>query len=267
MHKVAKQHGRLILRMGVAAVLAWMGPRLGAAQTTQGGYETFSGVTESLRYRADALLASRAVEEKAVTGTREEAGTRPGQSDLNPTNPRRALGLKGSTATAQLDNWQASVAPILEKEGVPAELAAVVLVESGGNPAALSPKGGRGLWQLMPETARRYGLMVDSANDERVNVEKSTRVAGRYLRDLYVRFGSWPLALAAYNTGEQNLQRAIDKSGSNEFSVLSALGLLPLETRKYVPAVLTATQFTGGPFVLEGRRSSTTRIVFALNGN
>lgn len=255
------------MRIGLAGVLAWMGPGLATAQTTQVGYDQFSGITESLRHRADVLLASPAVEDKAVTGTQEEAGTRPGQSDVNATNPRRARGLKGGTATARLDHWQALVAPILEKEGVPTELAAVVLVESGGNPAALSPKGARGLWQLMPETARRYGLMVDSANDERLNVEKSTRVAGRYLKDLYVQFGSWPLALAAYNTGEQNLQRAIDRSGSNEFSVLSALGLLPLETRNYVPAVLTATQFTGRPLVLEGRRSSTTRIVFALNGN
>lgn len=132
------------------------------------------------------------------------------------------------------------IQPILSKEGVPDQLAAVIRVESGGNPLALSPKGARGLWQLMPDTARRYGLRVDERLDERLDLEKSTTGAARYLRDLYAQFGSWPLALAAYNTGEQNLQKAIERAHSRDFSTLSALGYLPSETRNYVPAVLSA---------------------------
>lgn len=146
-----------------------------------------------------------------------------------------------SQRTSQrIDAFRPLVLPILTKEGVPGQLAAVIQVESGGNPLALSDKGALGLWQLMPETARRYGLRVDSHLDERLDVEKSTTTAARYLRDLYVHFGDWPLALAAYNTGEQNLQRAIDRARSRDFATLSSLGYLPVETRNYVPAVLAA---------------------------
>lgn len=144
----------------------------------------------------------------------------------------------------------ALIRSILLREGVPAELAAVVKVESSGNPFAQSPKGARGLWQLMPETARRYGLQVDSRLDERISVDKSTTVAARYLRDLYSQFGSWPMALAAYNTGEANLRRAIDRAQSNQFAVLSVLRVIPAETRNYVPAVLSNIKpaFTLQPF-------------------
>ena len=127
--------------------------------------------------------------------------------------------------------------PILREQGVPEDLTAVVLVESGGRPEALSAKGARGLWQLMPGTARRYGLVVTPAQDERLDVLKATRAAARYLQDLYAQFGAWDLALAAYNAGEQTVQRALQRSGGN-FVRLSAS--LPQETRNYVPAVLAA---------------------------
>ena len=267
MRKAAKQRVRLIVRMSLIAAVACMLPGLSYGQTTPPVHQQFAGIDESLMQKADALLAAPAFEGKVRTGTRAEGGKFPGPSGVNSRNPQKADDRKGSTAAARLDHWRALVTPIIEEEGVPAELAAVILVESGGNPMALSPKGARGLWQLMPDTARRYGLTVDGMVDDRLNVEKSTHAAARYLRDLYIQFGSWPLALAAYNAGEQNLQRAIDRSRSNEFSVLSTLGLLPLETRNYVPAVLTAMQLTGRSFVPEGRRSPTTNIVFALDGN
>ena len=125
--------------------------------------------------------------------------------------------------------------PILREEGLPQQLAAVVLVESGGWSTALSPKGARGLWQLMPDTARRYGLVVAMDRDERLNIDKSTRAAARYLRDLRDQFKDWSLVFAAYNAGEQTVQRAIDRSGTTDFSRLNRL--LPAETRRYVPAV------------------------------
>jgi hypothetical protein len=157
--------------------------------------------------------------------------------------------------------------PILREVGIPTELTAVVLVESGADPMALSPKGARGIWQLMPATARRYGLIVDNAEDDRVDVEKSTRAAAHYLRDLYSEFGSWPLALAAYNTGEHNLQSAIERSRSTDFAVLSSLGLLPPETRNYVPAVFAAvTRLPNSPHtdLLPVKWKRNTQTVFAV---
>ena len=132
---------------------------------------------------------------------------------------------------------------IFADEGLPLGLLAVAGVESNFNPSALSPKGARGVWQFMPATARRYGLRVDAARDDRIDTDKSTRAAARYLRDLYARFKDWPLVLAAYDAGEDSVQRAIDRSGSADFRTLSDKKQLPSETRAYVPAVLNAIQF------------------------
>ena len=128
--------------------------------------------------------------------------------------------------------------PLLREEGVPPEVSGVVLVESGGVPTALSPKGARGVWQFMPDTARRYGLTVATDRDERLDIYKSTHAAARYLHELYAQFGDWSLVFAAYNSGEQTVQRAIDRSGTTDFSQLNRL--LPAETRSYVPAVWAA---------------------------
>jgi membrane-bound lytic murein transglycosylase D len=120
-----------------------------------------------------------------------------------------------------------------------------VLVESGGRNTALSSKGALGLWQFMPETARRYGLAVTPGLDERVDIVKSTRAAAHYLRDLYARFGDWSLAFAAYNAGEQKVQHALQRGGG-DFGSMSRNRQLPLETRNYVPAVLSAVHLLGG---------------------
>lgn len=141
---------------------------------------------------------------------------------------------------ARYNVYRDSIARILREESLPAEAMSVAVVESGLNPMALSPKGARGLWQLMPETARRYGLIVAPENDHRLHPESATRAAARYLRDLYRLFGDWKLALAAYNAGEGRVERAILRAGVRDFDELSRRGLLPLETRNYVPAVLAA---------------------------
>jgi membrane-bound lytic murein transglycosylase D len=92
----------------------------------------------------------------------------------------------------------------------------------------------------MPDTARRYGLFVDETRDDRTDIEKSTRAAARYLRDLHLRFGNWPLALAAYNAGELAVEGAVKRTGSSDFAAISNTGQIPAETRSYVPAVLAA---------------------------
>ncbi|MBZ5687385.1 MAG: lytic transglycosylase domain-containing protein [Acidobacteriia bacterium] len=144
-------------------------------------------------------------------------------------------------AVARVVELKPVLAPILQDEGVPDEIAAIVLVESGGQPTALSPKGARGIWQLMPNTARRFGLTINSETDDRLDILKSTRAAARYLRDLHEQFGDWSLALAAYNAGEIVVRNAVLRSGSKDFALLSSKRLIPAETRAYVPAVMAAS--------------------------
>jgi soluble lytic murein transglycosylase-like protein/Kef-type K+ transport system membrane component KefB len=147
---------------------------------------------------------------------------------------------------ARYQSYRDTFARILAEENVPTELLAVAFVESGFNPQALSPKGARGIWQFMPGTAERYGLSVRPTDDHRTHPEHSTRAAARYLRDLYRQFGDWKLALAAYNWGEGNIQRVIDRTGIRDFDEMARRGLLPLETRNYVPSVLAVwTQLNG----------------------
>jgi hypothetical protein len=153
--------------------------------------------------------------------------------------------------------------PILHDSGVPVDVAALVLVESGGRSTALSSKGALGLWQFMPATARRYGLVVTPALDERIDVVKSTRAAAHYLRDLYLQFGDWKLAFAAYNAGEGTVQRAMGH-GTRDFETLSRR--LPQETRNYVPAVLSAVHLLGGALPKQARLSegsANAKIIYA----
>lgn len=149
-------------------------------------------------------------------------------------------------ALDRLEQLRPTLGGILRAEGLPEALVAVVLVESGAQPLAMSPKQARGLWQFIPETARRYGLAVQGPRDDRIQVERATSAAARYLRDLYEQFGAWPLALAAYNAGEHAVARALEEARGADFWTLSARKLLPAETRSYVSAVLAAVELLGG---------------------
>jgi hypothetical protein len=136
---------------------------------------------------------------------------------------------------------------VLRDHGLPEDLFVTVLIESGFNPAAASRAGAKGLWQLMAATARRYGLRVDPWVDERLDPEKSTRAAARYLRDLYTTFGSWPLAHAAYNAGEGRLRHAIDSVRTTDFWELWRSAFLPDETKNFVVAVQAAALIFQNP--------------------
>ncbi len=169
----------------------------------------------------------------------------PNASDEIKTFARRFWGGREEEFAAALDRLRRlrpRLESILDTEGMPKQLAAVVLIESGARPLALSPRRARGLWQLIPETARRYGLVVSDERDERVQLEPATRAAARYLRDLYRHFGDWPLTLAAYNAGQAAVEAALEKGRAKTFWQLESEGLLPSETLGYVPAVVGAMQ-------------------------
>lgn len=119
-------------------------------------------------------------------------------------------------------------------EGVPAELVWLAEAESSLNPAARSPAGAKGLFQLMPETARSLGLGT-FLPDERTDPEKSAHAAARYLKMLHGKFGDWPLAFAAYNAGEGRVGRALTANRAHDFAGIART--LPSETRMYVPKV------------------------------
>ncbi|PTY05170.1 lytic transglycosylase [Opitutaceae bacterium EW11] len=123
---------------------------------------------------------------------------------------------------------------IFSAEGLPPELAWLAEVESSLNPSARSPAGARGLFQLMPATAKSMGLSLFPF-DERSHPGKNARAAARLLRKLHDRFDSWPLALAAYNAGEGRIATALKKSQASSFAAIA--DSLPSETRMYVPKV------------------------------
>ncbi len=139
--------------------------------------------------------------------------------------------------------------PMLEEEliiaGVPVELRALAIVESGLNPVALSRAGAKGLWQFMPVTAREYGLEINSLVDERCNPRLATRAACRYLKNMYNMYGDWTLAIASYNCGPGNVNKAIVRAGGDpknyNGSFWDVYEGLPRETRNYVPLFMGAT--------------------------
>lgn len=122
----------------------------------------------------------------------------------------------------------------LKKYGLPDELKYLSIIESGLNPEAISSARAVGLWQFMPSTGRYFDLHQDWYIDERMDPEKSTQAACRYLKQLYNMFGDWELALSAYNTGPGNIRRAIRRSGYKK-SFWEIYPYLYRETRSYLP--------------------------------
>lgn len=130
----------------------------------------------------------------------------------------------------------------LERYGLPLELKYLPVIESALRPSATSRAGAAGLWQFMLATGKRYGLEVNTLVDERRDPIKSSEAAAHYLSDLYDMFGDWGLAIAAYNCGEGNVQKAVLRSGNQEKADFwSVYNRLPRETRGYVPAFIAAT--------------------------
>jgi membrane-bound lytic murein transglycosylase D len=139
------------------------------------------------------------------------------------------------------------VKEILSEQGLPEDLVYLAMIESGFNLHAYSPMKAAGPWQFIPETGRRYGLVVNHWVDERRDIRKSTIAAARYLQELFDQFGCWYLAAAGYNAGENRIERLIKRYDTKDFWRLRAYNTLPRETREYVPQLIAAAVIAKDP--------------------
>ncbi|MCC7441014.1 MAG: transglycosylase SLT domain-containing protein [Bdellovibrionales bacterium] len=132
------------------------------------------------------------------------------------------------------------ILPILRRESLPEDLLYLSLIESGFSFHATSHADAVGPWQFISGTGRRFGLRIDWWLDERRDVRKSTRAAARYLSELYRQFGSWELAAAGYNAGENRVERALRETRTRDYWSLIRRPRLSRETREYVPKLFAA---------------------------
>lgn len=147
----------------------------------------------------------------------------------------------------RLAHYRPLVEGIFSEFDLPSDLVFLSLVESGFNPNAYSRARATGPWQFMKGTARLYGLRVDQYVDERRDPIKSTVAAARYLRDLYDLFGTWPLAMAAYNAGEGKVSRALQKARAESFWEIAQTRHIRRETKEYVTRFVAATTIAKNP--------------------
>jgi membrane-bound lytic murein transglycosylase D len=165
------------------------------------------------------------------------------------TNPRSKSNF--AVWLERLPKYEPMISAKLTERDMPQDLIYLAMIESGFNPKAQSPAAAGGLWQFISETGQRYGLTVNRRVDERNHPEKATDAALSYLSDLHDRFGSWYLAAAAYNTGENRVGRLMrqvtgsEKGTDADYYRISHL--LPKETREYVPMMIAAARISKDP--------------------
>ena len=152
-----------------------------------------------------------------------------------------------SASLARSRAYEPMMKRILREKNIPEELFYLALIESGYKPNAQSKAKATGIWQLMAQTARRFGLQVNQWIDERRDPEKSTQAAADYLRSLYELFQCWELAAASYNAGEGKILSVIKKTNSQDFWEISRHRYLKQETKRYVPKFLAAVTIARDP--------------------
>lgn len=138
--------------------------------------------------------------------------------------------------------WFPVIEPILEEEGVPADFKYLPIIESGLT-NAVSPAGARGFWQFMKATGKKYDMEITEEVDERYNVEKSTRAACAFLKNMHKKYGSWALAAAAYNMGPGNLNKRLAQQKVERYWDL----LLNSETSRYVYRIIAVRELLENP--------------------
>ncbi|MFN2376995.1 MAG: LysM peptidoglycan-binding domain-containing protein [Candidatus Binatia bacterium] len=165
---------------------------------------------------------ARTEEERRILKAIAKIGHEPSYASTLSAQVRsqRGLGDRFCEAAARAEGYRPMMSPILRKYGVPQELLALPLVESGYKIGAYSHAGASGIWQFMPATGRLY-LTVGSTYDDRRDPRRSTEAAARMLSKTYENLGSWPLAITAYNHGPGGIARAVKEMGTTHFGVIS----------------------------------------------
>lgn len=215
----------------------WLAPRMDyldlAAEAVEASRRQWDAEQQRLRNLPPPDLSAPPAERPRPTLRFEIVRDRVYRTALSNSTWKRRIAERTPPARA------AELAPQLKEvfraEGVAPEWIWLAEVESSFDPEAQSPSGARGLFQFMPATAKRFGLSTFPF-DERTHPQKSARAAAQYLRYLHIRFGDWPLALAAYNAGEGRISRALEKAKRRSFDEIA--DRLSAETRFYVPKVL-----------------------------
>ena len=243
--------------------LASMEPEARAALRVLELWPEGGELADWLRERLDMIEAAREISKAAAVPQKTPVvpPVKPGVAPkpVAKIPPKVPVAPSGGSSIPNYDFWMTrlrarpapeqarALMPILGKaftsEDVANELAWIAEVESTFNPSARSPSGAKGLFQLMPDTAKGLGLSTWMP-DERSHPEKSARAAARLLHGLYTRLGDWPLALAAYNAGEGRVRRTLEKKGAKSFQEIASS--LPVETRLYVPKVLATVSTRTG---------------------
>jgi membrane-bound lytic murein transglycosylase D len=166
----------------------------------------------------------------------------------------RNIGLFSNTIRDRFSMWLSRsgryldmMKEILREKDVPENIVFLSLIESGFSPYAYSVASAAGPWQFIASTARRYGLEINWWKDERRDPVKSTGAAASYLKDLYKMFGSWNLAMAAYNAGEGRIQKAMKRSNADSYWALLDTSHIKPETKDYVPKFIAASLIATNP--------------------
>ena len=152
-----------------------------------------------------------------------------------------------STWLKRSSRYLPSIQQTLSRNGLPQDLAYIVMIESGFSSSAVSTANAVGPWQFIEDTGERWGLTINWWLDERRDIDKSTKAAAKYLLYLHRLFGSWYLAAASYNTGENRIQKLVQKFGTKNFWNLSSKGALHYETKDYIPKLIAAMLIAKAP--------------------
>jgi len=228
--------------------MAWLRPYASMALTYLDGVPEARPYADWLRQRLDYLLVAEEIIKEEPRAPVAPPPKQPGTIAPPPPKPAPPSAARNKQKSMDMDRWVKRMEsrpppkgaaayvpllkPIFKNEGVPVELVWLAEVESSFDPMARSPVGALGLYQFMPATAERFGLSL-KPQDERTVPERSATAAAKYLKFLHGRFGSWPLALAAYNAGEGRVGRLLTTHNGKTFEDIA--DYLPAETRMYVP--------------------------------